>query len=82
MKHKVPKYLESKPGLASGKLVIKGTRIRITQVIQMLISGRTIEQIHSESWPWLTERKLSGAVEEALEFMNIPSPHDKASAQS
>jgi uncharacterized protein (DUF433 family) len=71
-------YIESKPGIANGELVIKGTRIRITQVVRMLLSGRTIENIHTESWPWLSKRKLRGAVKEALGYMNASMSHDKA----
>jgi uncharacterized protein (DUF433 family) len=35
-------YLESRPDRASGELTIKGTRIRIAQVINMLANGFTI----------------------------------------
>ncbi|MBU3979134.1 DUF433 domain-containing protein [Patescibacteria group bacterium] len=73
------KYLESKEGIANGELVLKGTRIRVTQLIRMLLSGRTVDQIHTDSWPWISERKLHGAVEEAMEQMSIAAIHGKAS---
>ncbi len=65
------KYLESKSGIAQGELIIKGTRIRITQVMRMLLDGLTIERIHKEWWPWLSERKIKGAVEEAIECFEM-----------
>jgi uncharacterized protein (DUF433 family) len=63
------KYLESKPERASGELTIKGTRIRIAQVINMLAHGSTIEQLH-EGWPWISEATLRGAVEEATQLLS------------
>jgi uncharacterized protein (DUF433 family) len=63
------KYLESRPERASGELTIKGTRIRIAQVINMLAHGSTIEQLH-EGWPWLSVAMLRGAVEEATQLLS------------
>jgi uncharacterized protein (DUF433 family) len=59
------KYLESRPDRASGELTIKGTRIRIAQVINMLAHGFTIEKLHDEHFPHVSTRTLRGAVEEA-----------------
>jgi uncharacterized protein (DUF433 family) len=59
------KYLQSNPNIASGDLTIKGTRIRISQVFRMLAAGQTIEYI-LEGWPWMSERTLRGAMEEAI----------------
>jgi uncharacterized protein (DUF433 family) len=63
------KYLESRPDRASGELTIKGTRIRITQVINMLANGFTLEQLH-EGWPWISVTTLQGAIEEAAELLS------------
>ena len=64
------KYLESVPERASGQLTIKGTRIRIAQVITMLANGFTIEQLHEEWFPHLSVRTLRGAVEEATRYLS------------
>jgi uncharacterized protein (DUF433 family) len=62
------KYLDKRPERASGELTIKGTRIRIAQVINMLAHGSTIEQLH-EGWPWISVATLRGAVEEASQLL-------------
>jgi uncharacterized protein (DUF433 family) len=64
------KYLEARPDRASGELTLKGTRIRIAQVINMLANGYTIEQLHTEWFPQLTVRTMRGAVEEATELLS------------
>jgi uncharacterized protein (DUF433 family) len=63
------KYLESRPDRASGELTLKGTRIRIAMVINMLANGSTIEQLH-EGWPWVSVTTLRGAVEEATQLLS------------
>ena len=63
------KYLESRPDRASGELTIKGTRIRIAQVINMLANGHTLQQMH-EGWPWLSAATLKGAVQEATQLLS------------
>jgi uncharacterized protein (DUF433 family) len=64
------KYLESRRERASGELTIKGTRIRIAQVITMLAHGYTIEQLHDEWFPHLSVSALRGAVEEATQYLS------------
>jgi uncharacterized protein (DUF433 family) len=64
------KYLESRPERASGELTIKGTRIRIAQVINMLANGFTMEQLHNEWFPHLSVSTLRGAVEEATQLLS------------
>jgi uncharacterized protein (DUF433 family) len=63
------KYLEQRPERASGELTVKGTRIRIAQVINMLANGSTIEQLH-EGWPWVSVATLRGAVEETTQLLS------------
>jgi uncharacterized protein (DUF433 family) len=65
------KYLEAVPERASGELTIKGTRIRIAQVINMLAHGFTLEELHTEHFPHVSIRTLHGAVEEATEFLSV-----------
>jgi uncharacterized protein (DUF433 family) len=67
------KYLESIPERCSGELTIKGTRIRVAQVINMLANGSTIEQLH-EGWPWVSVKALRGAIEEATQHLSY-RPH-------
>ena len=73
------KFLESRPDRASGELTIKGTRIRIAQVITMLAHGHTLQQMQ-EGWPWLSPATLKGAIEEAAELLSDKSsqPHGEA----
>jgi uncharacterized protein (DUF433 family) len=63
------KYLESRPGRLSGELTIKGTRIPIAQVINMLANGHTLQLMH-EGWPWLSIATLKGAIEEAAALLS------------
>jgi uncharacterized protein (DUF433 family) len=63
------KYLESRPDRASGELTIKGTRIRIAQVINMLANGSSLEQLH-KGWPWISVATLRGAVAEATQLLS------------
>ena len=70
------KFLEARPDRASGELTIKGTRIPIAQVINMLANGYTMELLH-EGWPWLSLTTLKGAIQEATELLSAQSaqPH-------
>ena len=73
------KYLESRPDRASGELTIKGTRIPIAQVINMLANGHTLQLMH-EGWPWLSTATLKGAIEEAAELLSDQSTQTHAEA--
>ena len=72
-------YLEARPDRAGGELTIKGTRIPIAQVINMLANGYTIELLH-EGWPWLSAATLKGAIEEAAELLSDQSTQTHAEA--
>jgi uncharacterized protein (DUF433 family) len=63
------KYLETRKERVGGELTIKGTRITVSQVINMLANGYTIELLH-EGWPWLSVATLKGAVREATELLS------------
>jgi uncharacterized protein (DUF433 family) len=64
-------YLEARPDRASGELTIKGTRIRIAQVINMLAHGFTLNELHTEHFPHVSIRTLRGAVEEATQSLPV-----------
>jgi uncharacterized protein (DUF433 family) len=68
------KYLASDPNIAQGELTIKGTRITISTVFRKLAAGMTIEYM-LEGWPWLSEKTLRGAIEEAISRLELP-PND------
>ena len=64
------KYLESRPDRASGELTLKGTRIRIAMVINMLAHGFSLETLHNEHFPHVSVNTLRRAVEEATELLS------------
>jgi uncharacterized protein (DUF433 family) len=64
-------YLESRPDRASGELTLKGTRIRIAQVINMLAHGFTLQELHTEHFPHVSVSTLRGAVEEATQALPV-----------
>jgi len=65
------KYLEARPDRCSGELTLKGTRIRIAQVINMLAHGFTLEELHTEHFPHISVRTLRSAVEEATHALPV-----------
>ena len=65
------KYLEARPDRCSGELTLKGTRIRIAQVINMLAHGFTLEELHADHFPHISVRTLQGAVEEATQALPV-----------
>ncbi len=64
------KYLDQRPERASGELTIKGTRIRVAQVINMLANGFSLEILHTEHFPQISVNTLRKAVEEATELLS------------
>ena len=64
------KYLEARKERVGDELTIKGTRITISQVINMLANGFTIEELHNEWFPHLSTTTLKGAVEEATQLLS------------
>jgi uncharacterized protein (DUF433 family) len=64
------KYLESIPERCNGELTIKGTRIRVAQVINMLANGFTLQELHTEHFPHVSVSTLRGAVEEASQLLS------------
>jgi uncharacterized protein (DUF433 family) len=71
------KYLQSNPNIAGGDLTIKGTRIRISDIFRKLAAGMTIEYI-LEGWPWMSEKTLRGAMDEAISRLESPTQEQSA----
>jgi len=67
------KYLISDPQIIGGALAITGTRISIAVVLHKLAAGETIPDM-LEGWPWLTEKTLRGAIDEAIAQFEPVSP--------
>lgn len=66
-------YITSNPKILGGKLVIKGTRIPIDQIIFLLKKGFTLEAI-KEEYPQLRMETLSRSVDEAVFFLGKHVP--------
>lgn len=64
------KYLQAIPGLSSGELTVKGTRIRVAQVISLLAGGYTLSELRDERYPHVSMHVLRGAVEEASQHLS------------
>ncbi len=72
------KYLESNPQIASGHLVIKGSRIRISHVLRLIVEGVSVEEIHKKWYSWIPVSVLRGSVNEAIKQVEnkvISTPH-------
>lgn len=63
-------YIISNPDILGGKPVIVGTRVPVDQILFLLKSGFTVEAINEE-YPQLNTKTISGAIDEATEFINI-----------
>jgi len=69
------KYLQSNPGIAGGELTIKGTRIRIASILEMLAAGMTLKYIATQRYPWLPSGTITGALREASQQFEAQQPH-------
>jgi uncharacterized protein (DUF433 family) len=69
------KYLQSNPNIGAGDLTIKGTRIRISSVLEMLAAGMTLQYISTRRYPWLPAGTLRGALKEASEHFETHQTH-------
>lgn len=50
--------ITSRPGLCGGKLTIRGMRIRVTDVLDLLSNGITVKEILEEELPDLEEEDI------------------------
>lgn len=57
------RYIDSSPHILSGKSVIAGTRIPVSQILFLLREGYTIQSIHEE-YPNVSIQKLQGVIDQ------------------
>ena len=62
----ISKYIVADPEVCHGKLTFKGTRIMVWQVLEMLETGETAEEI-LENYPSLTREHIKAALHLAAE---------------
>jgi uncharacterized protein (DUF433 family) len=74
------KYLTSNPDIMGGTPVIKGTRVPIEVILQLLKQGYPLEVIH-EDYPHIPFATLSGAIDEAIHVVNT-ALHDPSLSQT
>ncbi len=53
--------IEVNPAVCGGRPVIKGTRIRVTDILEMLAGGATATEIAAD-FPYVTEEDVRGAL--------------------
>jgi len=72
------KYLSSTPNIMSGMPVIKGTRIPIEVLLYRLKEGYSLQAIH-EMYSWVDRQTLEGAIDEAIDRINMTFHANKVS---
>jgi uncharacterized protein (DUF433 family) len=61
--------IEHRPGVLGGKPVLRGTRISVDFLLELLASGATREQIF-EAYPQVDEESLAAALRYAARALN------------
>ncbi|MEJ7682858.1 MAG: DUF433 domain-containing protein [Segetibacter sp.] len=64
--------ITSRPGLCGGKPTIRGMRIRVTDVLDLLSNGLTIQEILREELPDLEEKDIMACLKYASLKLNYP----------
>ena len=70
--------IEINPGIMVGKPVIKGTRIPVYLILNLLGQGQTIEQVVKE-YPDLTKEDILAALRFAAHFTQFDELEEKIS---
>lgn len=60
------------PEIRFGKPCIRGTRIAVSDILNLIGAGYSIEEI-PEEYPGITKQDVIAAIEYACEFMEHPS---------
>lgn len=71
------KYIEINPKIMLGKPVIKGTRIPVGTILNLLANDYTIEKV-IEAYPVLNKKQIEAAISFAAEKMNREENYDFA----
>jgi len=67
---KLPARIEINPKVMLGKPVVKGTRIPVYSVLELLAEGVTIEQITKEYYPSLKKADVKACIKYAVNLVN------------
>ena len=67
--------ITSRPGLCGGKPTIRGMRIRVTDALDLLSNGLTIQEILKEELPHLEEKDITACLKYASVKLNYPVLH-------
>jgi len=63
-------YIHSEPDVVQGKPVVKGTRLSVSFILQLLAAGWSVEQI-LENYPTLTPEALRAVFAFAAECIDL-----------
>jgi uncharacterized protein (DUF433 family) len=72
MKFRLDEKINRKLGILGGKPVIKGTRITVDFILELLAQGWTVEHI-LKNYPQLKRRDISVALEYSVKALKIQS---------
>lgn len=67
--------ITSRPGLCGGKPTIRGMRIKVTDVLDLLSNGLTIKEILEEELPDIEEKDIMACLKYASLKLNYPVLH-------
>lgn len=67
-------YITIDPGILVGKPIIKGTRIPVTLILNLIAHGHTVEKI-LEDYPNLTKPSVIAAIKYAEDQLNREEIH-------
>jgi len=69
------KRITSKPGLCGGRPTIRGMRIRVSDVLDLLANGISVKQILEEELPDLEEDDIKASLKYASLKLDYPILH-------
>lgn len=64
-----------RPHIAHGKPCVRGTRIQVAQVLDLVSAGKTFDQIIADYYPDLTRDDLTACVEFARDLVQNEDIH-------
>jgi uncharacterized protein (DUF433 family) len=69
------RQIEVNPRICHGKPVIRGTRIMVWQILDLLQSGLTFQQIRKDYFPQLTQEDIQACVQYANALIQHEEVH-------